>query len=130
MNTHLSVSRLRFHLSCFATETRATLFVLDVSEIADQQDNTEYKAERADDQKRDISRVIVLGVVRAHVVGGNGQEHEHTDSNQYPADQNERPVEPSRVSDLIQGAIDEAVRRLRPFTLLFITDCSRLVHWT
>lgn len=109
MNTHLSVSRLRFHLSCFATETRTTLFVLDVSEIANQQDNTKYKAERSDDQKRNISCVIVLCVIRAHIVCGNGQEHEHANSNQYPADQNKRPVEPSWVSDLIQGAIDEAV---------------------
>lgn len=88
-DTYLSVSRLRFHLSCFATETRTTLFVFDVSEIADQQDNTKHKAERTNNQKCNISSVIVLCFIRAHIICGDRQKHKHTDSNQYPADQNE-----------------------------------------
>lgn len=96
-------------MSSFAIETRATVFVLDVSEVTDQQDDAEHETERADNQKRYVLRVIVLRVLGAHKVGGDGQEQEHADGDQYPADQYERPVEPPRVSDVIQGTADQAV---------------------
>lgn len=96
-------------MSSFASETRATVLVLNVTEIADQQDDTKHETKRANDQKRYVFRVVVLCVSRAHEIGSDGQEQEYTNCDQYPADQNERPVEPSRVSDVIQGAIDQAI---------------------
>lgn len=129
VDTYLSVRRLRFHLPGFTNETRTTFFILDISEVSNQQDNAKHNTERTNNQKCYIFGVIVLRVIWAHKVGGDGQEQKHPNSNQYPTDQDEWPMEPSRISDVIQSTVDQAIWRLWPFTLLFITNCSWLVNW-
>lgn len=102
--TYLSVGRLRFHLARFIIKARATLLVFYVSEITDQQDNPKYKTERTNNQKRYVFCIVVFCIISSYEASCDGQEQKYTNGNQYPADQNERPVEPSWVTNVIQGS--------------------------